>query len=93
MHFEMALHAILVSLMAIATAQVALAASVNYCFPPNGLEYGEYSPVKVSYSLGDTIEYYCNQGYEIEGQSQAECIYDSSMDQARFSSPPPVCNR
>ena len=89
----MALNALVASLMAIATAQVALAASVNYCYPPIGVEYGGYSPVETSYSTGSTIRYHCDEGYEIEGKSQAECIYDSSMDEARFSSPPPFCKR
>lgn len=86
----MALNAVIASVMAIATAQVALASYSHLCYPPIGPEYGGYTPKEDHYSIGYTIEYFCDEGYVLVGDETAECVYDDETETAIFSSIP-VC--
>ena len=91
----MALNAITAILIAIATAKVAVATSVDYsgyyCYPPTGPQYGGYTPKKNHYGVGYSIQYYCNEGYELVGEATARCTYDNVAKTAGFSISPPIC--
>ena len=85
------------TLMVIVTAKVALVSSMeypkDYCYPPIRLQYGGYIPEKIEYLVGHKIEYYCDEGYELQGVVTDECKYDSMEGKAKFTSLPPICKR
>ena len=92
----MAASAIIATLLAITMAQGALATyhgSTSYCYPPDSYDYGGYRPVKKYYPVGHKLQYYCDDGYEMEGHEWSTCIYDSKTRRSYFAYGPPVCKR
>ena len=91
--FQMAKTSLL-TLLVVTTAalDVAFATYVYYppCGPPRYLDYGGYRPVQKKYKVGAKIEYYCNNGYRLYGDSSSYCKYNR---RSYWNSPTPICKR
>ena len=79
--------------LAIALIQgLQFASATYYCSQPGAVQYGSYTPQAKSYRIGEGIDYSCNSGYILEGESWIGCIHREGQ-RPGWSHPPPICKR
>lgn len=90
----MAITAITAAMIAFATLQIALASSIDHqsylCDPPTAPQYGGYNPTKDHYGVGYYVTFYCNDGYDLQGDARVYCRYNRRTRRPSFSSIP-IC--
>lgn len=78
------------TVIALATLQVVVAESY-YCPRPKCPSYGSCKPYKSWYYPGHKVYFSCKDGYDVDGNSWAKCLYSKSYRRAYWSHKPPVC--
>lgn len=78
------------TVIALATLQVVVAESY-YCPRPKCPSYGSCKPYKSWYHPGHKVYFSCKDGYDVDGNSWAKCLYSKSHRRAYWSHKPPVC--
>ena len=78
-------------LIAIATAQVALAIYYPSCDPPHRPDNGGYNPSSNKYTVDSKINFFCNTGYKLHGASSTICKHIAKKSFWAHKSP--VCKR
>lgn len=62
--------------------------TVPQCSSPHEVAHGEYRPLKEKYVVGDVVEFFCEEGYQLQKTGKAECRCRSD---GKWSSEFPVC--
>lgn len=78
-------------LIALATAQVALAQYKPKCDPPRHPDNGGYNPVNDKYAVDSRINFYCAPGYRLRGASWTTCKHDIFERKSKWAQKSPVC--
>lgn len=78
-------------LIAIATAQVALAIYYPTCGAPHRPDNGGYNPINDKYTVGSKINFFCKTGYRLHGSSSTICKH--KLKKSYWSHESPVCKR
>ena len=63
------------------------------CSAPHSPQYGGYSPKQYFYSIGSTIKFHCDDGYQVHGASWTVCIYNIKAGKGSWIHKPPLCKR
>ena len=68
--------------------------AVHYgCEKVGVLPYGGYTPQKHFYPLGSTVQFHCNEGYELDGATWTVCAYNRETGQGSWIHSLPTCQR
>ena len=82
----------LISLAALAAAvSLSVVDATYYCHRPQSLDYGGYNGSSYWYSRGSVIEYYCDDGYTLQGNLRRTCCYSSASRAYYWSGSHPSC--
>ena len=84
--------AIVVLLTVFAAMQVAFA-TFPVCHPPDGPNNGGFQPKNAYYSVGHSIKFFCNEGYDLHGAPWSVCKFNARTRKAFWHAEPPVCKR
>ena len=79
--------------LVIALATLEIVTATYYCPRPKCPSYGGCKPDKSKYPVGYKVKFFCNNGYDIYGSSDAKCVYSKLYKRAHWSRKPPVCRR
>ena len=65
--------------------------SASYCQPPPVVDNGHHNGGSQSqFQTGHVLTYSCDEGYQLEGEKEIECIFDKTH---YWNKEPPECLR
>ena len=63
------------------------------CDQPDRPNHGGFTPEKKYYRVGKKVNFYCKDGYYVDGVDSTVCVYDRKARRVGWKDPSPVCKR
>ena len=63
------------------------------CYPPENFAHGVIRPLREYYHIGHAIDFECEDGHELEGETWTICVYNTTTRTAHWHFEIPHCKR